>query len=103
MCSKCKQIISVHAWTKVTLLTMAEKVGTSLADLYAVAYQVPPQSPMQLVKASIRRWNRPLTGRGRIAWIRFGNENMLCAQATIYCCNSSEGRMSISDTALRNC
>jgi hypothetical protein len=41
MCSKCKQIISVHAWTKVTLLTMAEKVGTSLADLYAVAYQVP--------------------------------------------------------------
>ena len=41
ICSKCKQIISVHAWTKVTLLTMAEKVGTSLADLYAVAYQVP--------------------------------------------------------------
>ncbi len=41
ICPKCKQIISVHAWTKVTLLTMAEKVGSSLADLYAVAYQVP--------------------------------------------------------------
>ena len=41
ICTKCKQIISVHAWTKVTLLTMAEKVGASLSDLYAVAYQAP--------------------------------------------------------------
>jgi hypothetical protein len=41
ICTKCKQIVSVHAWTKVTLLTMAEDVGTSLSDLYAVAYQVP--------------------------------------------------------------
>jgi hypothetical protein len=41
ICTKCKQIISVQAWTKVTLLTMAEKVGASLSDLYAVAYQVP--------------------------------------------------------------
>ena len=41
VCTKCKQIITVHAWTKVTLLTMAEKVGASLADLYAVAYQIP--------------------------------------------------------------
>jgi hypothetical protein len=41
ICTKCKQIISVHSWTKVTLLTMAEKVGTSLSDLYAAAYQVP--------------------------------------------------------------
>jgi hypothetical protein len=41
VCTKCKQIITVHAWTKVTLLTMAEKVGSSLADLYAVGYQIP--------------------------------------------------------------
>jgi hypothetical protein len=41
VCTKCKQIITVHAWTKVTLLTMAEKVGSSLADLYAAGYQIP--------------------------------------------------------------
>jgi hypothetical protein len=41
ICPKCKQIISIHAWTKVPLSTMAEKVGTSLSDLYLMGYQIP--------------------------------------------------------------
>ena len=41
ICTKCKQIIRVHAWTKVPLSTMAEKVGSSLSDLYLLGYQIP--------------------------------------------------------------
>lgn len=41
ICSKCKQIIQVHAWTKVPLSTMAEKLGPALSGLYLLGYQIP--------------------------------------------------------------
>ncbi len=39
-CPKCKQLVQVHAWTKVPLSTMAEKVGSDLSGLYLLGYQI---------------------------------------------------------------